>query len=485
MAQAALESSGPEEKALRTQLAKELLAIGPLCRYLRTIRVHPSDAPLDKEGWSQPWKEWLQETAQAESARIQSDFVTGIASALERNDLPGSNFLTRRFSAELGNTEWSNQQAFIAVKNTLCDSGRFTRSTFEPSQFADALAEVIKPLTKEAFTVVVDLVPVRVSSRDAKTVPKHLRPIRKRNDSGEHVLVAVEVDIDAPSADEAGSVALESVRKFLQGLRLIAYVRAHVSGAVKVVRRHDGAELWLSLPQPFWSGTGFRRIVPRLPVRLDQFLARKPEPRRAHWLASMWHLSQAFADWGEDCHSAASQVWQALEAFCGLSSERWRKVLKLIPEYINWTLPNMGEHIALGLALQACELRSVMPRCDWYVSRTRVSFEAWLAYVMDSKSRHYYRKWKSPAYPRIAFDPRVGLLHVVGRKLRDRGVECWMEERLAADVQLLYGLRNAVVHRGHRVLNRRMASYLGQTGAELLLAVMMAQCESTSVTEAR
>jgi len=47
-----------------------------------------------------------------------------------------------------------------------------------------------------------------------------------------------------------------------------------------------------------------------------------------------------------------------------------------------------------------------------------------------------------------------------------------MERRLESDLQLLYGLRNAAVHRGRRVLGRSMTMYLGQLGAEILLSVM-------------
>jgi hypothetical protein len=46
-----------------------------------------------------------------------------------------------------------------------------------------------------------------------------------------------------------------------------------------------------------------------------------------------------------------------------------------------------------------------------------------------------------------------------------------MESRLEADLALLYGLRNKVVHNGLKVFSRRTAAYLGQMAVEIVLAL--------------
>lgn len=50
-----------------------------------------------------------------------------------------------------------------------------------------------------------------------------------------------------------------------------------------------------------------------------------------------------------------------------------------------------------------------------------------------------------------------------------------MEKRLRADLTLLYALRNKIVHEGTRILPQRMAAYLAQLGAEIILTTM--QCD--------
>jgi hypothetical protein len=53
--------------------------------------------------------------------------------------------------------------------------------------------------------------------------------------------------------------------------------------------------------------------------------------------------------------------------------------------------------------------------------------------------------------------------------------EEWMEKRVAADLWLLYGIRNKVVHTGRRALPWQMAMHLGQLGAEVIFTLMEAR----------
>jgi hypothetical protein len=52
-----------------------------------------------------------------------------------------------------------------------------------------------------------------------------------------------------------------------------------------------------------------------------------------------------------------------------------------------------------------------------------------------------------------------------------------MEIRVKGDLALLYGLRNKVVHAGVRTLPTRMAMYLTQLAAEMILTDMATTAE--------
>jgi hypothetical protein len=49
-----------------------------------------------------------------------------------------------------------------------------------------------------------------------------------------------------------------------------------------------------------------------------------------------------------------------------------------------------------------------------------------------------------------------------------------MERRLSADLALLYALRNSIVHTGVPIFSQRYASYLGRTGADIIMDLMQA-----------
>lgn len=476
LARAAFATNSDHDKVLREQLAQEVRAAAELARVLTLLPKAPEPPPLLANKWRQEWLDWLSHVTTIDRRSLIESVVVAIGRALNENNLHFVNYLTRRLAAELAEFAWPKGVVFDRVKLVLCDSGDFYCQAFSETRFVTTLAAALEQPAKRPMVVQIEFAPVVVPPRTARFLTVNPRAITQRNEAGEPILIGVEVDVDATHVDEAAAIALDAMRTFLEGLRLIAYVRTHPTGSIKVldpINTGAGTDNCVRrpLPQPFWTGH-YRRPIPRLPPFYDKFVKHLPEQDKENWSAAKWHLSQALSDWSEDADSAASHVWQALEAFCGASPDGWRKVIQLVPSYVDAAVPGMAEHLATGIRNQAKVYQKIDPPCDWYVWPFRTSLTIWLSRVMDHRSPMYYERWKRPLAPRVVFESGVGLLKVVARRLRHGNASPWMESRIASDLRLLYGLRNAVVHRGVRPLGSRTTMYLGQTGAEVLLALM-------------
>jgi len=155
-------------------------------------------------------------------------------------------------------------------------------------------------------------------------------------------------------------------------------------------------------------------------------------------------------------------------------------VLPLASEYLSAALPTLAEYLAAGIASQSVAIRGIEEMCNWACwSRKKQPIQEWMRSVLDRRANIGYARRSIPLPPALIFDSDVGLLRVVHRKLTDPTSELWMESRLTSDLRLLYGIRNTVVHRGERILSRRMAAYLGRMGLEVLFAVMEARMAKT------
>jgi hypothetical protein len=403
--------------------------------------------------------------------KILSEIATALSSAMNAQDLGLLTFLTRRLAAEVTEDDWSHHQKFIRVKAMLCDSGDFERRMPEPDEFVSVLMNCLADDQPRVFGVRVPIAPVPIPKVVTRSFKKSRAVLSKAEGAdAQDVLSGVETEVTAASNGDAAAKGLDVARFTLDRLRLTHYVRTHLQGPVVVRDLTTDAVTYLALPQPFWSKAPGRREVPAQPAYFHQAVRRLPDGAASNWRSAQWHLSQALADWAEDSHTAAAHIWQALESFApgGFGS-----VAALAPEYLRGVVPKMAQHIATRISLQVHELRTIGYECDWYywVSK-RVSLEQWMNRVLRPGSSNCYVQWASPPAPAVVFSPRIGLLQITHRRLRNELNELWMERRIAADFALLYGLRNKAVHRGQRVFSRRMARYLGQLGLEVLLGVM-------------
>ncbi len=476
LAAAALQSNAKYDYTLRKALADEALRATKLLPFLSGVPPVPTGDLAAASGWEAAWLDWFQAVSATALESLVHELATATSRALAAQDYSTAFFLTRRLAAEVTEDDWSHTGRFIEIKRALCDSGSFADREPDLAEFTDVLTSAFSPGSTSRFTVTVPVASTKVTRTVARIFHRGPRLLLESKAEGPDVLTGIEIDTDARRADEAAAFALEVARKVLDDLRLLFYVRTHLSGSVLVNKAESEESVYLSLPQPFWSKAPGRREVPRLPRKFNEVLSMLPEEESARWNAARWHLSQAFADWAEDSHTAAAHLWQALEAYSLPGG--WRNVFDLIPTYLEQAVPAMGEHLATRVSLQARELNSIGQPCDWYYWVAKnVPFRTWLGRVLNAGSFNCYDRWSSPPAPMVLFHKDLGLLQVVNRRLWN-SAEPWMEKRLEADLTLLYGLRNKAVHGGQPVLPRRMARYLGQTAAEVLFGVMASRAES-------
>jgi hypothetical protein len=465
---------------LLRQIADEAIAAARIAPFLPGIPVPPPIAPVQGSRWHPEWMGWFESLLRPDvSSILLHDFVVALAQALDTGDYALASFITRRLAAELAEHEWSDRALFRIVKTNFCDAN--TIEAFSRESFATLLGDAFSepPVTK--YRAAIELAPTLVWPRFERILEKPRRLRVEAVDGGKTILRGLTLEVTASHYDEAAAIALDELRDVLERLRLFHNVRTHAIGAIEVTRVDDSRIFTVDLPQPFWTaGPGRRRDVPHVPYYQLVRSHRLTPAEKIRWRAAQWHVSQSLAIWAEDTHAAASHVWQALESYSESDQRGINKVLPLASEYLVAALPTLAEYLAAGIAGQSVAIRGIGQICNWACwSRKKQPIHEWMRSVLDHRASIGYSRRSIPLPPALIFDLNAGLLRVVDRKLADPTSELWMESRLTSDLRLLYGIRNAVVHRGERILSRRMAAYLGRTGLEVLFAVMEARMAKT------
>lgn len=473
---AALLATNPAERALIGQLRRELTAFRKLESYLHeTPRLPALDSASAREV-----NEWCKSFLEIDKNRLIGEIVGALSNAVHSGSFAQTTFLTRRLASELGGDEWADRQLFIGTKQKFCDSGDFAERSLAPTTLADGLMELFTAPAPTNYSVELNLAPVAIT----KTIARLVNGPRKRlglelicEEEGPPGtqglnLKGIRCEVTAAHPELALSIALARARGTLDMLRLRHYTRTSIYGAAKVTTPAEAKHLFLSLPQPFWRGGDNRRAVPTLPKGFSKTARSLPEPERERWHAARWCLSNALAALAEDPHAAASQVWQALESYTTSGSHKpLENARALAGKYLARVPRELAYFFARQLSLQTYSLKN-LGATNWYRwNSSNIGVEKWLSRVLDARSTHHFSTWSPPA-PALIFNESLGLLPTISRMLYRPGSASWMEQRVLADLTLLYGLRNAVVHSGKRPLPRRMASYLAQLALEILFTDM-------------
>jgi hypothetical protein len=482
VAEAGLASQSRHDHVLRTQLKRELPAVLRWAYYLPGVPTPPSD-PISVSGqpWDALWLNWFEAVLSHLNLRdALANVAPAVAAALSQKDLRLVAYLNRRLAAELGGDEWTSRQLFMTAKRTLCDSGQYDDRSFDATSFAETVVSMFTG-TPEQYAVTVHLAPVKLSrfamdrmNRRSKTTGPELQV--DKDEQGQRILQGLQYTIEATHPEHAAALALSAAIEAIEALKLQFYVITKPLGPLKVVNSL-GTEVWLRLPEPFWPKQPAVRAVPGLPRSFNRIVRELTDDEQERWYAARWHLSLAFTDWSEDAHAAATEIWQALEAFAPEGpADRLRKVLTLIDPYLVILGRELAEFEASRISVQAGALKDLLekegkPLRWFYWASTKMTVDKWLRRVLDHRSHQHFAGWSPPA-PLVAFADDVGLIHIAHQRMGNPAAHPWMESRLEGDLALLYGVRNKAVHRGSRVLPRRTAEYLARLGAEMIFTIM-------------
>jgi hypothetical protein len=457
-------------------IGQELARYRNLADFLSPI---PTVEPVVNERAFRPrsiheeWIEWLKDASDTRSiVALTESLVNLIEDAAESADAETMAFALRRLATEVAD----EQPAAQALS-------RRARQVFLHAEGAgrlrDRLTAMLLPGDARTFSCQIFLTPTPIAT-DISRQPRsnvvfevvdskdlaHSHPdlISGTDQWAAHRwLVGLTIDVEAGDPEHAGIAAVDCLRDVLAWLRLRHYIRVHAYGPI-VMRDASGLEHRLSRPEPFWRKGPWRRLVPSFPGRGWQW-ADRPKPKLgSRWEAARWHLAEAVGDWPEDVHSAASEVWQALESYIGGP----RAVKSRLREYLVLQHRSMARLLLARLATQADRFRRAGVNTNWLVPTSDAANDLRGRPLADWTSDGWSPE---PAIPMIVSDRTVGLAAMLSNWAVVKG---WGRKRLSADIDLLYGLRCVAVHRGDRVGTQRSAQQLARTGLELLLELMTA-----------
>ena len=431
-----------------------------------------SEPPAAWSASATRWAHWLIQNYPTFLAAIQR----GLVRSLVRGDLPGAAFLTRRLAGELGDDDWTPQELFDLVRAHVCDSGAFRGLRSNARTLAAATEAVMTTRQPTPYEVRLTFTPALLTA-PAFNALKHRYVLSVDTTHGGHrILRAVTFTLNATHASRAVADAVGLLPALVRTLRLTYYVMAQVTGTATVTSLADSSSCEIALPQPFW--TRFNRLTP-VPTML-QLLPRSvpgfPHITPEHWDGAVGHLSQAYAIWAEDVHRAAAEVWLALECLLDSGERGSRRATALAHAHVvrlPMQLAVMAFHRLLVQRHALVEVQA--PRrvsTDWVVSaRGDTTIALWLMSVLHPQSPICMERWNVPQAPLFLIHREVGLLRQLGQWISQGGVQPWMEMRLTADLDLLYALRNSIVHTGRPIFTSRLASYLGRAAATLIMDV--------------
>jgi hypothetical protein len=485
-----ISGSGPDlnpktDKVMISVIADELSKLKGINPHL-PIPI-PEVALSDKNGFTQAAKDWLADgRTRNELDRLPSSLLNAVSTSADKKQYPQIALVLRRLAAELAANNQSSWSLFRASK-AIVDNAELQAS------IASSITMLVANTQKTRYAVSFPIMPARApaslrqmyktkveNSPDGAALRRH----DLKQDNGLNFLTQLNFyDIFASDAEQAVHQGLEKVRDHLRWLRLRMNVQTSLSQyALAKPLACDQAPTRVPLPLLFWARDEERRLMRELPPK---FLESRPADEKAKWIGGLDHLSAAIYNWTDDPHSAASFVWQAIEAI-SLDSSGWKSnplQNSIVKGYLQSLWKELGYTIAIAITQQARALRSVVPKPRWhyYVASEGgrnawvQNLERWLANVCTPSSPHHYAKWHDPDAWVFISDQEIGLLPLLWR-LRHASSNNELADRLKNDLRLLYGLRNSLVHDGIRRGNQAFAMYLARVGIEILLWHMHELC---------
>jgi hypothetical protein len=472
----ALEANGPRDSDLREHLRREIfLQRNWLYLFPHLLPPIDNETQIDGGPWSNDWLTWFEAISSARFDSIRERLLMEVCQALASANYSRACYFVRK-TAELVADEGVPSNVFFENANkAIVGSNEFDSTCVGEERLRSAIFSAFYLPSPTAYQVQVSLAKTRVS-RDVLRRTKMLDDfVVEEDELGLTHLIGLRFSIQARHPHEAATSVMDRVINALEILRLRFYIRSHVYGTVSVTNETTGVIHSVPIAQPFWSKANSVRAVPKFPTFYERLLQALPKEGQKHqlrrWNAAKWHLSSAFGEWAEDAHGSAAQVWYALECFIGKNTNTiCKKYLKVLPQELARQLTECL--FVQKKVIGAANYFNVKSWDTW--AKDGVSIDDWLKNIMSPSYPRYYRRWEGPPIS-LLFDPRIGLLQTLNRRINLGMPEVWMERRLLSDLKFLYALRNKLVHEGVRVFSRIAAEYFARLGLEILFAQMDAE----------
>lgn len=326
------------------------------------------------------------------------------------------------------------------------------------------LDEFFRPAEERQFNCKIPLLTGQSMSK--KMVKWASMPIHGVNFLEEDSGYALSSTEESDSADAAAEMARKRAVQRLTDFRVHWPARSFALGD-EIHLSSDGDDLApIPLPSPFVKPAAGTRgtpefFLPRVREKLD-------EPDGERWQNCRIALAQAFAVWPDNVGLAATLVWTSLESLTQAhSSERYEEVLEKVaaPFYARLT-KGLIQDIAFYVQRQSWEFEHAGVDATWrywHPDHPSQSAEEWFNDITTERGQWFYRRWH-PAVPSLLIR-RLQEIRDLQKDLSSA------KERTKADLTLLYGLRNASVHKSDLAVHESLAAYLGRVGLMVLLAV--------------
>lgn len=471
------------DKTIRRQLKAEVqsllnqgLALAPSPRVPTAL--------LNDDDWPKEWTQWFKSFLSSSSfqADLTKQLYGKLTEAINSNNEEAVLKWTSLLVNEITGQGRSRRELLQRAIGRCCSG--YSDLSEDPKT---VIAEVVFPEAERQFTVTVPLISPPVSGRVRRRIGRFptTELIFGTSTADGEPLIGIGYQITTFHAEAAALEARTRTRMILERLRLRHYVMASVAGNLKVTEEPAGVVTDIPFQQPFWVPERSKRGVPRIPPHIARCTSAIEMADQPRWLASLWHLSEAMARWQEDVHSAAAEIWQALEAFGPERQQALERGLEVKYWYLTEVGGDLLDNMAHKFSLQCKVLHNLMQESGgespwFYYDSTRWHGpEDWLSEVTNPSSGCFCGCWHDPEAPHLLFDSQYGKLYEVRELLCNKPPPNWVEERLDSDLRLLYGLRNAIIHKGDRTMSENLARYLGQVGLEVLLKALGAVHQKT------
>lgn len=503
LAQLSVTYTHPEDRTMRRQLKKELSRIRntllpDFLKGMPSTTLEENDQP-----WPTDWESWLKQILSDPSSMTQK-MCQHLINAVEAGNgdeiLKSTRLLTvdllgrGRSSRELlqrakqqflplssrvflpsSKVDFQGRVPIGIIPGPITAGAPSAASSGRVLSWQDKIREIAMPAFERKFAV---RIPITITPRPSTWLTR-TRIEETYLECANPPLYWIVGEVESTHHETAALKAHQTALSWLGLIRTIFPTRqirfaegSVVDAAGGLSTLHAPGCYVVQLPIPKWNPIGGRRHAGRRAANLATTAERLIPEDKVRWHSCLEALGRALREWTENIPLAATAIWIALESLAPraptLSS--FDRVNTFVAEPYRQGLPlELAQDLATSVSSQAKELSvpwhpSGAHLKNWFFYDKTYPVEKWLEAVLSSGKAQSYTNWEpEPLQIHIERMMEVHSLLASSNPLPGGNADM-----LADDLALLYGLRNAAVHRSNLSLSEALACYLGNIGLAVL-----------------